>query len=61
MRPAKHSTTAPWSKMDARDRGALMYKLADLIEEEADELAALETLDNGKPITRFARRPIFRW
>ena len=40
----------PWSKMDARDRGRLMYKLADLIEEEADELAALETLDNGKPI-----------
>ncbi|MCA9245899.1 MAG: aldehyde dehydrogenase family protein [Planctomycetales bacterium] len=39
-----------WSKMDARDRGQLMYKLADLIEDEADELAALETLDNGKPI-----------
>ena len=36
--------------MDARDRGRLMYKLADLIEEEADELAALESLDNGKPI-----------
>ena len=40
----------PWSRMDARDRGRLMYKLADLIEEEADELAALESLDNGKPI-----------
>jgi len=40
----------PWASMDARDRGRLMYKLADLIEEEADELAALETLDNGKPI-----------
>jgi aldehyde dehydrogenase (NAD+) len=39
-----------WSRMDARDRGMLMYKLADLIEQEADELAALETLDNGKPI-----------
>ena len=36
--------------MDARDRGRLMYKLADLIEEELNELAALETLDNGKPI-----------
>ncbi|MFO0790143.1 MAG: aldehyde dehydrogenase family protein [Pirellulales bacterium] len=41
----------PWSKMDARDRGALINKLADLIAEEADELAALETLDNGKPIS----------
>lgn len=40
----------PWSKMDARDRGRLMYRFADLLEEEADNLAALETLDNGKPI-----------
>ncbi|ADB17068.1 Aldehyde Dehydrogenase [Pirellula staleyi DSM 6068] len=40
----------PWSKMDARDRGRLMYKLADLIEEEKEELAALESLDNGKPV-----------
>src|SRR5262245_14161563 len=39
-----------WSKMDARDRGKLLYELADLIEQEVDELAALETLDNGKPI-----------
>lgn len=39
----------PWSKMDARDRGKLLYRLADLIEEEVDELAALESLDNGKP------------
>ncbi|QDS98660.1 Aldehyde dehydrogenase PuuC [Adhaeretor mobilis] len=39
-----------WSQMDARDRGRLMYKLADLLEENAEELAALETLDNGKPI-----------
>ena len=40
----------PWSRMDARDRGRLMHKLADLMEEEADELAALESWDNGKPI-----------
>jgi aldehyde dehydrogenase (NAD+) len=40
----------PWKTMDARDRGALIGKLADLIAEEADELAALESLDNGKPI-----------
>ncbi len=39
-----------WSRMDARDRGRLMQKLADLLEDEADALAALETLDNGKPI-----------
>ena len=37
--------------MDARQRGKLMYKLCDLIEDEIDELAALESLDNGKPFS----------
>jgi hypothetical protein len=40
-----------WRKMNARERGRLLYKLADLIEKNFDELAALETLDNGKPIS----------
>ena len=40
----------PWPRMDARDRGRLLLKLADLIEEKIDELAELETLDNGKPL-----------
>jgi len=40
----------PWRKMDARERGRLMNRLADLIEEDIEELAALESLDNGKPI-----------
>lgn len=39
----------PWSKMSASERGKLMYKLAELIETNRKELAALETLDNGKP------------
>ncbi len=43
--------SGPWSKMDARDRGQLIYKLADLIEANFDELSALESLDNGKPIS----------
>lgn len=43
--------SGPWAKMDARDRGRLLYKLADAIEDQIDELAALETLDNGKPIS----------
>ncbi len=42
--------SGPWSRIDARDRGRLIYRLADLIEEEIDELAALESLDNGKPV-----------
>ena len=40
----------PWAKMTATQRGNLMYKLADLIEKNKEKLAALETLDNGKPI-----------
>lgn len=42
--------SGPWSQMDARDRGILLNRLADLAEKHIDELAALETLDNGKPI-----------
>src|SRR5580704_15910623 len=41
----------PWRKMNARERGRLLYKLADLVEKNKDELAMLETLDNGKPIS----------
>src|SRR5258708_7724129 len=41
----------PWKKMNARERGRLLYKFADLLEQHIDELAALETLDNGKPIS----------
>lgn len=43
--------SGPWHKMDARDRGRVMNKLADLMEANLEELAALETLDNGKPIS----------
>ncbi|MGG0718358.1 aldehyde dehydrogenase family protein [Robertmurraya massiliosenegalensis] len=39
-----------WSKLSAAERSRLMYKLADLMEENREELAQLETLDNGKPI-----------
>ncbi len=38
-----------WSRMNASDRGRLLHKLADLIEKHKEELAALESLDNGKP------------
>jgi acyl-CoA reductase-like NAD-dependent aldehyde dehydrogenase len=40
----------PWSKMSAASRSRLIYKLADLMEENKEELAQLDTLDNGKPI-----------
>jgi aldehyde dehydrogenase (NAD+) len=42
--------SGPWSRMNAADRGRLLNKLADAIEANIDELAALESLDNGKPL-----------
>ncbi|MEL7498745.1 MAG: aldehyde dehydrogenase family protein [Planctomycetota bacterium] len=41
----------PWSKMTASQRGRLIWKIGDLIEQHSEQLAALETLDNGKPFT----------
>ncbi|KAH8388972.1 hypothetical protein KR215_009094 [Drosophila sulfurigaster] len=40
---------SPWCRMDASDRGQLLYKLASLLERDWVYLASLETLDNGKP------------
>ncbi|HEY6188816.1 MAG TPA: aldehyde dehydrogenase family protein [Pyrinomonadaceae bacterium] len=47
---ARRAYEGKWSKMSARDRGRLLYKLSQLVEEHSAELAALETADNGKPI-----------
>ncbi|BHF84011.1 Aldehyde dehydrogenase, mitochondrial [Sparganum proliferum] len=38
-----------WRRMDASARGALLNRLADLIERDREYIASLETLDNGKP------------
>ena len=43
-------TNGEWAEMSANRRGELLYKLADQIEAHAEELARLETLDNGKPL-----------
>ena len=52
VKAARHAIeNGPWGTMDARDRGALIYKLAELIEADMDELVALESLDNGKPVS----------
>jgi aldehyde dehydrogenase (NAD+) len=41
----------PWRTTSASQRGRLINRLADLIEQNADELARLETLDNGMPLS----------
>ncbi len=47
-RKAFHNKS-PWRRMSASERGKLINRLANLIEKNQDELATLESLDNGKP------------
>jgi acyl-CoA reductase-like NAD-dependent aldehyde dehydrogenase len=46
--------TGAWPSMGPHQRARLMFRIAELIDDHADELAELETLDNGKPLS-FAR------
>jgi phenylacetaldehyde dehydrogenase len=39
----------PWATMNPSERGRVIHRIGDLIMENAEELATLETLDNGKP------------
>jgi acyl-CoA reductase-like NAD-dependent aldehyde dehydrogenase len=41
----------PWGKMPPAKRSLLMNRLADLMDEHAEELAEIESRDNGKPVT----------
>ncbi len=41
----------PWSRMPPKARARLLWRLAELIDAHADELAQLETLNTGKPLT----------
>jgi phenylacetaldehyde dehydrogenase len=41
----------PWSRITPSDRGRLLWRIADLIEEHGEELSRLESLDNGKPVS----------
>src|SRR5262249_51363029 len=40
----------PWPRQTALERAQFLFKLADKIDEHADELAELETLNGGKPL-----------
>src|SRR6202012_4450788 len=49
---ARKAFTGPWSKWKPAERQLLLYKLADLVEQHIEELAALDTFDMGAPISR---------
>lgn len=59
-RKAFDDVTGPWRKMSASERGKILWRIADAIEKNIDELAELETLDNGKPIfeSRYVDMPM---
>ena len=48
---ARAALDGPWGQMSARERGRLIWKLGERLMEKVDEVARLETLHNGKPIT----------
>jgi acyl-CoA reductase-like NAD-dependent aldehyde dehydrogenase len=56
----KSFESGPWPEMSAADRGRILWRLGDLIEKNVEELATLETLDNGKPIfeSRYVDMPM---
>src|ERR1700709_444089 len=49
---AREAFNGPWSKFKPAQRQAILLKLADLVEPNIEELASLDTLDMGAPITR---------
>src|SRR5580704_3164232 len=49
VRAARVAFGGPWSRMTPSERGRIIWRIGDLILEHTDELAQLESLDNGKP------------
>ena len=51
VRAARAALAGPWAAMSARERGRIVRGLADRLMARADEVARLETIHNGKPIS----------
>jgi acyl-CoA reductase-like NAD-dependent aldehyde dehydrogenase len=47
---AKASLAGDWGRMSPRERGKLLWRIADALEARTEEFALVETMDNGKPI-----------
>ena len=56
VRSAREAFESPkWRRMDPHRRAALLWRLADLVEQNAEFIAATETRDNGKPLFESAK------
>ncbi len=51
VKSARAAFEGPWSKFKPSERQAVLLKLADLIEAEFDDIALVDTLEMGRPIT----------
>jgi phenylacetaldehyde dehydrogenase len=49
VQAARRALNGPWSLLSHSERARMLFDLADLIEARADEVALIDTLDNGKP------------
>src|ERR1700687_5862080 len=54
LKSAKAALSGPWGTMSATDRGMLLFRLGQLIEENAGVLAEVEARDNGKLLSEVA-------
>jgi len=55
---ARRAFEGPWRSMRASERGQILLRLAELMKRHADEIAALESLDAGKPIAGVLRQDL---
>jgi phenylacetaldehyde dehydrogenase len=50
--------SGPWSRTTPSDRGRMIWKIADLLEQNAEEFAELESLNNGKSLASARERDV---
>ena len=55
---ARRAFEGPWRTMKASERGQILLRLVELMKQHADEIAALESLDAGKPISGVLRQDL---
>jgi aldehyde dehydrogenase (NAD+) len=55
---ARRAFEGPWGRMRAAERGHILYRLVELMKQHSDEIAALESLDAGKPISGVLRQDL---
>jgi 4-guanidinobutyraldehyde dehydrogenase/NAD-dependent aldehyde dehydrogenase len=58
VRAARRALEGPWGRMRAADRGLVLQRFAQLLEDHAQELIALESLDPGKPLAAVQRQDL---